>query len=211
MSEKPPVNNSGDDSDELRELWQGQNLEIGKIPFAELRQKAGKFETAIRRRNFREYIGSAFVVIFFGRVAFGASNTGFRVGAGLIVAAAIYIAYVLHTHGSSQHAPDDTGRLTIVRFHRLSLERQRDLLRSIWRWYLLPFVPGFTLLALSAAVHAGVIMNPSRTPAQLRRGFVLLGIAALQAGGLFVIAALNKRAACKLQMKIDVLDAEERE
>lgn len=210
MSEKPPVNNAGDGGDELRELWQQQSLEKENVPLEDIRKKAGKFESTIRWRNLREYVAAVIVIVAFGVLTYRASNIEGRLGAGLIVVAAIYITYVIYNRGSAQHVPEDAARLTYIQFHRLSLERQRDLLRNIWRWYLLPFVPGFGLLIFSAAVRDGVVMNPNRTSEQLRHGFVLLKFAAFQALVLVVIAALNKRAARKLQMKIDALDAEER-
>jgi hypothetical protein len=208
MSEKFPFNN-GNDNDDLRELWQGQNLERERMSLPEIRKKAEEFERTIRHRNLREYIGAAIVVIAFGALIFRSSNAWGRLGAGLVVLGAFYVAYVLHIHGSAEPVPEDEARLTLIHFHRSSLERQRDLLRNIWRWYLLPFVPGLGLLTVSAAVRDGVLLNPNRTPEQVQHGFVLLRVTALPVGFFFVVAALNKRAARRLQLKIDALDAEE--
>src|SRR5262249_25439417 len=148
-------------------------------------------------------------VVTFGAMVFRAPNTLGRLGAGLIVVAAIYIIYSLRIRGSAQNIPEDAARMSFIQFHRLSLERQRDLLEDIWRWYLLPFVPGFVLLGISSAVRDGVLMNPNRTPQQLRHGFVLLLFNAMVFIFMFLVAALNKRGARKLQRKIDALEIEE--
>ena len=42
--------------------------------------------------------------------------------------------------------------MSCLEFHRSELVRQRDLLRSVWWWYLLPFVPGMLLIPVGSSL-----------------------------------------------------------
>ena len=78
--------------------------------------------------------------------------------------------------------------------YRRELERQRDLLRTVTWWYLLPLLPAMVVLMLGQA-----IMRSQPAPALRGFGFVLLlGV---------LIRQLNQRGARKLQRKIDRLTA----
>jgi hypothetical protein len=206
MPEKPPINNL---EDELARLWQDQKLDGNKMALEAIRKKNRNFERAIRNRNLREYVAAVLVVVGFGATIFHAENNYVRLGSVLVIAAAVYVVYALHTRGSSQQLPGDTARMTLIQFHRSSLERQRDLLRDIWRWYILPFVPGLLLNMFGSAVRDGAILNPQRTPEQARHGLNILVFTLFMFGFFFLVAALNKRTARKLQRKINELDAEE--
>ena len=98
--------------------------------------------------------------------------------------------------------------MTLIQFYRSSLERQRDLLRDIWRWYLLPFVPAIITNLAGFAVRDGVIFNPHRTPEQARNGLNIVLFAIAMFGFIFLVAALNKRASRGLQSKIDALNSQ---
>ena len=81
-----------------------------------------------------------------------------------------------------------------LEFLRSELVRQRDLLRSVWWWYLAPFVPGLLLILGGVALE-----RPGRW------GWLAPGIVAAVT---FVgIGLLNQRVARKLQRRIDDLDA----
>src|SRR4051812_47702599 len=99
MSEEPPVNHGGD---ELSQLWQSQDLDGERIALESIRKKAGKFERTVRWRNLREYAAVIFVVFAFGSILLRPGNAYARIGAGLIVAAALYVTYAIFTRGSSQ-------------------------------------------------------------------------------------------------------------
>ena len=208
MSQEPPVNRN---DDELAQLWQSQDLAGERIALEEIRKKAGKFERTIRWRNVREYLAVVFVVISFSSVMLHAGNPFSRIGAGLIVAASLYVTFAIYTRGSSQRLPEEEQTTAFIDFHRLSLERQRDLLQSIWSWYLLPFVPGFAFLLVGSAIRDGVLMNPNRTPEQLQHGYTLLKFGGLMLAFLVLVAGLNKRAAKRLQARIDALESEKKE
>jgi hypothetical protein len=84
-----------------------------------------------------------------------------------------------------------------VGFYRDELERQRNLLRRIWRWYLGPMVPGMSLLVLY-----GIWVAPSD-----RRWF-RIAYAVAAAGFFWLVGWFNQRAARRLEGQIEELDRE---
>jgi hypothetical protein len=161
-------------------------------PLEAIRRKSTEFETKIRRRNLREYLAAVFVLAFCSVNLARTYLVGARVGSALIVAGVLYVMYQLHARGSAKSAPVDASLATYLDFHRRELERQRDLLRRIWSWYLGPLIPGFLVLVVS-----GAIAHP-------RPWIVAYAISAFVF--FLLVAKLNRQAARKLQREIDELD-----
>jgi hypothetical protein len=161
-------------------------------PFEALRHSSAEFEARIRRRNLREYIAAGFVLVIFGANLATTHIAGARVGYAFIIAGTLYIIYQLHKRGSAKSAPVDANFAACVDFHRRELERQRDLLRHIWSWYLGPLIPGMLGLMLSAG-----IAHPDPS---------VFVSAASVAGVFLAVARLNHKGAQKLQRKIDELN-----
>jgi hypothetical protein len=206
MSVRPPNDNQLDD--QLRELWQAQQLEGKKMSLEEIRDNVRTFEKKIRGRNMLEYIAAGIVLLSFGIQMFQPTPPNFmtRIGAGLTVLATIYVVYTLRTRGSVKNIPDTMGRASFIEFYRSSLESQRDLLHNVWRWYLLPFAPGMVAMLVSFAIRDGLILNPTPFPEQLRNGLFLLLFSGVLVLFFFLVAAVNRRAARKLQSEIDALE-----
>jgi hypothetical protein len=83
--------------------------------------------------------------------------------------------------------------------------RQRDLLSSVWKWYLLPFAPGMILFLLGLLKF--VLDQPA---SHLHYSLIALvfGLTFAGCAGVFaLVGALNHWAAKDLQRKIDALDA----
>jgi hypothetical protein len=89
--------------------------------------------------------------------------------------------------------PADFGVVASIEFHRRELVRQRDMLRSVWRWYIAPIVPGL------AVFSAGTL--PQHSPWWM---FLLLALFFLAIFG--GIVWLNRRAADRLDRQIAELD-----
>ena len=104
------------------------------------------------------------------------------------------MSYQIHKRGSSGNLPAELTLKTCLAFHRTELVRQRDQLRDVGRWYLLPFVPGFTLILLARAMEV----------AWTRWGTVLVFFVVIFGS----IAKLNQRAARRIQREIETLDNE---
>jgi hypothetical protein len=92
--------------------------------------------------------------------------------------------------------------MPILLFSRAQLVRQRDALRTIFWWYILPFLPGlFVIMRGGRAVR---LSKTGETAAVGWQELVLLGIIGASLGGLWW---WNQKAAAKLQRHIDDIDA----
>lgn len=165
-----------------------------KISIAELRAKAAKFQNRIRRRNLREQVACLLAIIIFGWSFIKAPAPAPRIGFGLIVAAATYIAWHLRAKATPKALPSDIGSANCLEFYRRELQKQRDLLQDIWKWYLGPLIPGMTLLVIW-----GVLTAP---PA--RRWFPS-AYAVFCVALFWAIGQLNFRAARQLDRQIEDL------
>jgi len=190
-------------SNDMKNLWQSQPADPPGIRPEELRRKMNKFERRIFWRNVREYAGGLGVIAIFGYYEWRFNALLIRLGSGMIIAGTLYVMYQLHRRASTRPAPADLGSSTCIEFHRKSLERQRDALRTVWSWYLLPFVPGLSVLAIGSiesqrAAHPGNV------------GQLVISVLASQGiipAVFFAVWKLNRRAAERLQRQIDELNA----
>lgn len=188
------------DHDPLRDLWAGQETGNFAMPLEEIRRKARGFQRTIRRRNMMEYAASILVLMVFGGVALIVPDWGVRAGAGLIMLGTLYVVWKLHTMARAAGAGEIDAALSLTAFHKGELLRQRAALATVWRWYLLPFVPGM-IVFLSAVSFAPD--NPAPLVAKLTVFLFSLGIV----GTLFAgIAWLNGRAVKALDAEIAALE-----
>jgi hypothetical protein len=180
-------------NDTLQALWQSQSSEQPAMSLEQIREKARYLEQRVDRRNRREYIAAVLVVFAYGVILWRAPSAAVRIGAALILAATAVVCYRLRVHGSAASLQDNAGIESSLKLYCAQLERQRDLLRSVWLWFLLPFVPGF-VVGLIGYARA----QPNHQPAT-----IVYGVLALILGiGLHV---LNLRAAVRLQQVLDRL------
>ena len=178
---------------DLRALWQSQSRGEATISLEEIRSRARRLERIVARRNLREYVAAAIVTPAFGWIMWVGPSGTIRIGAGLIIAATVFFVYQLHVRGSAMSLAADLGLSSSLDFHRAQLERQRDLLRSVWSWALLPFVPGFLVLQIGLALAL-----PARTAR-----FIVIGVVFLVL--LVGLYALNRRVAARIQQRLDRL------
>jgi dolichol kinase len=126
-----------------------------------------------------------------------------------VIAGALFAVFTLHRKGAARTVPAELAFRTCVSFHRRELERQRDLLRSVWTWYLLPFVPGMTVFLFGLFESA---MQWPHSSEHARTIVIVFALTAAACALVFVgIGKLNQWAARKLQREIDTLDQLERE
>lgn len=188
---------------ELGALWQSQPTEPPRMSPEELRSRMHRFERRIFWRNLREYTAGVIVLIVFGYYEWLFPALLQRIGSTLTIAGTLYVMYQLHRRASARISPADAGMKSCLEYHRQELERQRDALRAVWSWYLLPFVPGM------AVFLAGMMVNQWRAHQGLLvptlAGFGLLAL--IMAAVFFAVWKLNQWSAKKLQIQIDELDA----
>ncbi len=191
--------------EQLCSLWQDQESASIPISADELRQAADTLTKRVSWRNLREYAAVAFVVAAFGFYFYEFHTVLLRLGCCLTIAGTLLLAFHLHRKGSATVMAPEMDSKSCVDFHRSELMRQRDLLLAVWKWYLLPLVPGMTLFLL------GLLQSVLRQPAsRAHLGLIFLWFAVITAfcAGVFILVGwLNQLAAKNIQRKIDALDA----
>ena len=173
----------------------------GDLPAVEeVRRRARVFERRLRWRNLREYASAALAIAVFAYVGFVAEGTVLvRVACALCVVGMLFMAVQLHRRGSPEREQLSATTSEYLASYRRQLERQRDLLREVWRWYLLPVVPGVLLFAISIPLEAPLGRN---------RGWLWLaaGLAlAVTALVFLAVSWLNRHAARLLEREIEAL------
>lgn len=185
--------------DPAKQAWQATVEIAGAPPLEEVRKGADKLFRKVRLRNAVEYAACAVVVVFGARNVLTAEHMHQQIGMILLMLAALSVTWQLHRRASAV-APERAGETPLYQFLRAQLVRQRDALREVFWWYLLPFVPGFAVIF----VGNGLVPELERAgPPIWGRWLFLGGMAALYAG----IWWINQIAARKLQRRIDEIDA----
>ncbi len=171
--------------------WQEQAVMTRPLNIDDLVEDARAFQRKIRWRNRMEYAAGFFGVAIYLVYIWVFDNLWIRAGSLLFVFGGLTVFYQLHKRASSKPVPTVTD---CVEFHRRELQRQRDALRSIVRWYVGPLIPGAIVFSIGIAVRHP--WNP----------LVILSIAALLwVGTGMLVYKLNQWGARKLQREIDDL------
>jgi Flp pilus assembly protein TadB len=184
--------------DHLKTLWQNQHTEHVQMSLTEIRHNAQRFQRKIRNRNLREYVAAIFVFVVFSYFAW--RFPPMRLGCALTIAGTLYVMYQLYTRGAAKTVPEAVALSACIDFHRRELERQRDLAREVWTWYLLPIIPGPIAVVAVPLWH-----SPPEHWVRALPFMILLPTTC------YVTWRLNKRGADKLQRQIDDLNAIDRE
>lgn len=195
-------NNSPDD---LQNLWQSQPNEPLSFSAEEIRRASGKFARRISRRNLREYAAGALVIPAFIYFLIHFDVFLLRLGSALIIAGVLVVLAQIHKRASAKTLPQEIDAKSCIEFHRSELARQRDLLLSVWKWYLLPLAPGFAVFVTGQ--YQAVVSQP-KLHAQIGSFRLQLGLY-LAACAVFcvILVRINRAAARRLQAQIDELDA----
>lgn len=189
-------------------LWQSQPTEPQKIAPEDFHRKMRKFERKIAWRNIREYVAGALVAVIFGYYTFKFPTLLVRVGCVLIIAGVSYVMYELHRRASAEPVSGELGLRSCAEFQHWQLVRQRDALRSVWSWYLLPFIPGMCVFLCGLFEFVMDIAQAASKPFPLGAAIAAFSLIAAGIGAVFfAIWKLNNWAANKLQVQIDELDA----
>jgi hypothetical protein len=183
----------------MQDIWQCQPVEGIKMSAEEIRNRATKFEKKVYWRNVRENTAGAIAIVWLGFYLAGAHRALDRAAFALLIAGMVYVMYQLHRRGAARSMPASMAAGPSLGFYREQLERQRNLVSSVWSWYLGPFVPG---LVLSAVASLARNMQPHHV--------AVLGFWYALIAGFFIFAwRLNVRAARCLQRMIDQLPGTE--
>jgi len=160
----------------------------------DLLQRIQRFETRVRRRNAREYVAAAAVIVFFSNFLTQLITPALRVACMLIIAGALWNIVHLRRRGRARSIPNAPTRQALIDFYRSELARQRDLLKNVMAWALVPMLPGLlTFLGANLAAHP-------------RAWAAMLPLAAISALVFVLIWSANRHAAFELEQEIHRLD-----
>ena len=150
----------------VQKLWQCQPVEGIKMSVQELRKRSGKFERRILWRNLREYAGALFAIVMFTYFFVQRHDLLYRIAFALFIASMFWIAVQLYRRASAKRMPTGMDASASLQFYRAELEKQRDVVRNVWPWYLAPLVPGFVALTIADVVslpYPANLMKPALT------------------------------------------------
>jgi len=184
--------------DPAKRAWQASVEIAGAPPLEDVRKSADKFYRVIKWRNRIEYAACVLVIVVFTYYFFTLDHVLHKAGSVLTVVAAIYAPWQLHRRASAV-APELDMTKPIYVFLREQFMRQRDALKSVFGWYILPFLPGLALMI------AGNGLDPkieAAGPPHWVRWLAMLAIVAIIGG----IWWANQLVARRLQRRIDEID-----
>lgn len=187
----------------LQSLWQSMPAPQITISVEEMRERASSFERKVRRRNMIEYVAAGIVIVMFAWYATwpAPATPLWPIANIMIIIGTLVVVWNLHRIARASATPASGPVETLLDFHRAGLVRQRDALRTVWLWYLAPFLPGLALWF--AALWVG---TPSHM--QTLKWGMSLGVSAAFAALVFAaIAVLNLIGAARLDRLIDELDS----
>lgn len=186
-------------TDPIKRAWQS-SVEIGgALPLDDVRKGADKFYRIVKWRNRVEYAACTVAVVIFTYYFFTMPHILHKLGSALTVAAAIFAPWQLHRRASAV-APEMAGTMPIYLYLRGQLVRQRDAVKTIFSWYILPFVPGIALFIAGNGLDPKV---EAAGPPHWMRWSALVAMFAIVA----FIWWLNQVGARRMQKRIDEIDA----
>ncbi|MGJ8563900.1 MAG: hypothetical protein ACSHXY_10150 [Alphaproteobacteria bacterium] len=186
--------------DTLKMLWASDAQGLPPMSPDALRSHAKKFRSKIARRNASENAAGVLVIAVFTAYCFLIPAALARLGAGLIILGTGYILWSLHKKASASAKVSCEPSASILSYHKRQLEQQRDALRSIWSWYILPIIPGTIIFLIGTTPE---FTDGSELMSGIQAVFPRFAFVALV---LCTVAWLNKRAANRLNQEIKSLD-----
>ncbi|MGH8121814.1 MAG: hypothetical protein ACREPT_03495 [Rudaea sp.] len=178
---------------DVKQVWRNQHAPAMVLAPAELRAHFDRFERRIARRNLIEYLAGAFVIAANGFDLWLFPDWPTRAACLLIIAGVLILMHQLRSRTSVRADTNDRLGLPAVVYFRSELVRQRNALRSVGLWYVLPLLPGTELFfwARRAAMSA-------TTGAWVYWLFPAVALA---------VILLNLHGARRVQREIDRIDA----
>jgi len=183
---------------DVKSIWGAQAVEPNLVSVEQIRAKADKFQSVVRRRNRIEYAAGVLVVAGFGSYIWIFRTLLMQLGSILIIAGALFIMVWIHFRASANPIPSHISFMDYTSRYREELRRQQSALRTVWLWYLAPLVPGLVLFTI------GMSRLLEHAPGSRRPMWPFLVVMV----GTFVgVWLLNLRGARRLQHQIDELSS----
>jgi len=184
---------SENDTDNLRAVWQSQAAESTSLASGEIRNKVEQMEKNMRRRTYDLYAALTLSSLAIVAVAVLFTNAALTIGAALTLCGFGYLAYEVQQSRRAAPSVGD-GTVASVGYHRALLQHQRDFHRKHLWLRVLSLAPGGIIFFAGLAAA-----QPGLAP------FIYFPLATFIVAILMIIP-MNRRAAVKLQRKIDELD-----
>jgi len=179
-----------------QQLWQTQALDAPRISLAFVRQQSVGLRRWTRMRNAVNYVGFAVLTPFIVWRAWSMFSlmplTSMALALYILIGVVMTVRW--HKRAASQVQPAELGVLDALKFHRLQLERQRDVRLDRWRRW--PAIPGLILM------FAAILIETTPTP------WIGMGVALVLMTTIFSVAVVvEERIARRIQQEIDALDS----
>jgi hypothetical protein len=175
---------------DMQQLWQAQPVEPVGLSLDEIRSRASRFHRRIVWRNLREY-AAAIILVAILIPHLWRDRGWLLASSAFLIAGVLYVLVQLYRR-SARALPAGAAAQTWLDFHCSELARQRDALRTVWSWYLLPMLPGLLMVPIGMSA-AGRGLSPI---------LLYIGILTVVFGGVW---RLNALAANKLDKQIQDL------
>ena len=133
-----------------RGLWQQQNVSASGMTPEEVRRASAALERQAKWREWRVYLASLIWMPLMGILILHNTDSWVRWGQALILYGGLVAIWEQAWHSpahSRVEGPD------FIDAWRIQLERERERLRSMQRWQLVPYLPGVVLVIVGAARH----------------------------------------------------------
>ena len=182
-----------------------QNPNLGGIPrqamtlvpatFEALVTEVRLFERMSRRGIRIEACTGVALAGFFIMPLVSAPNWAMRIGWALGSAYALYVAVVVWKH-QRPPMPESLEFGAALAHYRGELERRHRIIQTLWRWYMMPMVPGMLLILVGASIEASKRGRPLWPALIFIALMAVLGVA---------IHLSSQGWARKLRLRIDAL------
>lgn len=176
----------------IKAQWKQTNQEPLVLTVEALHQRLLAFHRTVWRQDMAELMGCAIVALVFSFQVGIAPNMLTRLGELLAIISAIIAAFQVRRYAATRPSDASTGT-SLLAFRITELQRRRALLRSTWRWIVVPILISIWVI-LAGFVQA--------KPGSAR---ILLTFASVMTIIGFVIILANIRGTRQLQRDIDAL------
>ncbi|MDE1150089.1 MAG: hypothetical protein PW843_26345 [Azospirillaceae bacterium] len=186
--------------DTLQTLWQSQKQEIDAMTLNDIKAKAARFEHLVRHRARWQYGSAALSILLFCTYVWFMPGWMLKAGGALEMLAVLYTLTQIPRRAPPKATVADGRPVEVVDAYRGALIHQRDEMTAVWRWYLLPYVPGIVLMAAGSgvAIHGG---------GDIGTAYAILALAlTIAALCLVVVWLASLLGAARLQRRIDDLN-----
>lgn len=118
------------------------------MPVSYVRHRARELERSFRVRNLLEQSACVLALICCVGVIAMAPHAWIKIGVALLLAGIVYSMVQWRRRATGHRSQVFESVDASLVFYRRELERQRDIHRTLWRWYLLPMAPGTTVILM---------------------------------------------------------------